>query len=121
MPTAKLTDRLLKTLKTEKTLEEHWDQSFPGSFGVRVMKSGRKTFVLMYRTGGRRRRMKLGTYPVLSLAEARRDAFGVLGSVERGEDPAEKRKHDRNAGTFEELAQLYLEMHARPNKKPASI
>ena len=65
--------------------------------------------------------MKLGTYPALSLAEARRDAFGVLGAVERGEDPAEKRKQDRNAGTFEELAQLYLEMHARPNKKPASI
>ncbi len=121
MPTAKLTDRLLKTLKTEKTLEEHWDQSFPGSFGVRVMKSGRKTFVLMYRTGGRRRRMKLGTYPALGLAKARQQAFGVLGAVERGEDPAEKRKQDRNAGTFEELAQLYLEMHARPNKKPASI
>ena len=85
------------------------------------MKSGRKTFVLMYRTGGRRRRMKLGTYPALSLVEARRDAFRVLGAVERGEDPAEKRKQDRNAGTFEELAQLYLEMHARPNKKPASI
>jgi len=121
MPTAKLTDRLLKALKTEETLEEFWDQSFPGSFGVRVMKGGRKTFVLMYRTGGRRRRMKLGTYPVLSLAEARRDAFGVLGAVERGEDPAEKRKQDRNAGTFEELAQLYLEMHARPHKKAASI
>jgi len=116
-----LTDRLLKALKTEETLEEFWDQSFPGSFGVRVMKGGRKTFVLMYRTGGRRRRMKLGTYPVLSLAEARRDAFGVLGAVERGEDPAEKRKQDRNAGTFEELAQLYLEMHARPHKKAASI
>ena len=85
------------------------------------MKSGRKTFVLMYRTGGRRRRMKLGTYPALGLAKARQQAFGVLGAVERGEDPAEKRKQDRNAGTFEELAQLYLEMHARPNKKPASI
>ncbi len=81
MPTAKLTDRLLKTLKTEKILEEHWDQSFPGSFGVRVMKSGRKTFVLMYRTGGRRRRMKLGTYPALGLAKARQQAFGVLFDI----------------------------------------
>lgn len=51
MPTAKLTDRLLKNLKTKETVEEFWDQSFPGSFGVRVMKSGRKTFVLMYRAG----------------------------------------------------------------------
>ncbi len=65
--------------------------------------------------------MKLGTYPALSLAKARREAQDVLGAVERGEDPAENRKQDRNAGTFEELAQTYLEMHAKPNKKPANI
>ena len=121
MPTVKLTDRRLKALKTEEAVEQFWDQSFSGSFGVRVMKSGRKTFTLMYRTGGRRRRMKLGTYPALSLAEARRQATNLLGEVEKGEDPAEKRNQERNAGTFEELAQVYLEMHARPNKKPASI
>ncbi|MCH7992026.1 MAG: DUF4102 domain-containing protein, partial [Gemmatimonadetes bacterium] len=67
MPRKKLTDRSLRNLSTEKTLEEYWDTSFPGSFGVRVMKSGRKTFVLMYRAGGRRRKLKLGTYPVLKL------------------------------------------------------
>jgi len=121
MPTARLTDRLLKNLKTEQTVEEFWDQSFPGSFGVRVRKSGRKTFVFLYRTGGRRRRMKLGLYPALSLAGARDQAFRFLGAVQRGEDPAEKRTQERGAGTFEELADLYLERHARPLKKPASI
>lgn len=65
--------------------------------------------------------MKLGTYPALSLAKVRQQAFDLLGAVERGEDPAEKRKQERSAGTFEELAQLYLEMHARPHKKPAGI
>ncbi len=121
MPTARLTDRLLKNLKTEHTVEEFWDQSFPGSFGVRVRKSGRKTFVFLYRTEGRRRRMKLGIYPALSLARARDQAFKFLGAVQRGEDPAEKRTQERGAGTFEELAELYLERHARPLKKPASI
>ena len=121
MPTAKLTDRLLKNLKTEQTVQEFWDHSFPGSFGVRVRKSGRKTFMFLYRTGGRRRRMKLGIYPALSLADARAQAFKLLGAVQRGEDPAEERRQERRAGTFEELAELYLERHARPNKKPASI
>ena len=121
MPRVNLTDRLLKNLKTEDTLEEFWDQAFPGSFGVRVMKSGRKTFVFMYRIGNRRRRMKLGTYPALSLAEARQQAFAHLGAVQRGDDPAEERIRSRKAGTFEELAELYLERHARPHKKPASI
>ena len=121
MPTAKLTDRLLKNLKTEETVQEFWDQSFPGSFGVRVRKGGRKTFMFLYRTGGRRRRMKLGIYPALSLAGARAQAFDLLGAVERGEDPAEERQQEHRAGTFEELAELYLERHARPQKKPASI
>ena len=121
MPTTKLTDRLLKNLKTEQTVQEFWDQSFPGSFGVRVRKSGRKTFMFLYRTDGRRRRMKLGVYPALTLAQARSQAFKLLGAVQRGEDPAEERRQERQAGTFEELAELYLERHARPNKKPASI
>ena len=121
MPAAKLTDRLLKNLKTDKSVQEFWDRSFPGSFGVRVRKSGRKTFMFLYRTGGRRRRMKLGIYPALSLADARSQAFNLLGAVQRGEDPAEQRRQERRAGTFEELGELYLERHARPYKKPASI
>ena len=65
--------------------------------------------------------MKLGVYPALSLAAARTQAFNLLGAVQRGEDPAEDRRRDHQAGTFEELAELYLERHARPYKKPASI
>ena len=65
--------------------------------------------------------MKLGIYPALSLADARAQAFKLLGAVQRGEDPAEERRQERRAGTFEELAELYLERHARPHKKPASI
>ena len=121
MPTVKLTDRLLKNLKTDKSVQEFWDRSFPGSLGVRVRNSGRKTFMFLYRAGGRRRRMKLGIYPALSLADARSQAFNLLGAVQRGEDPAEQRRQERRAGTFEELAELYLERHARPYKKPASI
>ena len=121
MSTANLTDRLVKSLKTKGSMEEFWDLSFPGSFGIRVMNSGRKTFVFMYRNGSRRPRMKLGTYPAISVAEARQKAFELLGAVQRGEDPARDRKQKHKAGTFEELAELYLERHARPHKKPSSV
>ena len=36
MPTVKLTDRLLRHLKSEKKREFFWDESFPGHFGVRM-------------------------------------------------------------------------------------
>jgi integrase len=121
MPTVRLTDRLLKNLKTEKKQEDFWDEAFPGTFGLRVTDRGSKTFILRYRFGGRRRRLTLGRYPVLSLATARRMALDLLGEARGGEDPSEKRQQEKNAGTFGELAQSYLEMHAIPHKKAASI
>ena len=121
MPTVRLTDRLVKNLKTKKKQEDFWDETFPGTFGVRVTDRGSKTFILRYRFGGRRRRLTLGRYQVLSLATARKVALEQLGETNKGEDPAEKRRQENNAGTFEELAQSYLDLHARPNKKPASI
>ncbi len=121
MPTERLTDRFLKNLKTEKKQEDFWDETFPGTFGVRVTDRGSKTFVVRYRFSGRRRRFKLGRYPALTLAQARRSALNLMGEATAGEDPAEKLRQEKSAGTFEELAQSYLEMHARPHKKPASI
>ena len=48
-------------------------------------------------------------------------ALDLLGAVNRGEDPSEKRNQRKKAGTFEELAHLHIEMHAKPNKKLASV
>ena len=121
MPTVKLTDRLLRHLKSEKKREFFWDESFPGHFGVRMSDKGSKNFQVRYRSGGRRRAYTLGRYPVVSLAEARKMALDLLGAVNRGEDPSEKRNQRKKAGTFEELAHLYIEMHAKPNKKLASV
>ncbi len=42
----------------------------PG-FGLRVSQGGQKTWVVMYRAGGRKRRLKLGTFPLMGLADAR--------------------------------------------------
>jgi hypothetical protein len=53
----KLTDRKLKSLKRDRSLEDKlghydtWDAVVPG-LGVRVSKTGRRTFVLMTRYPG---------------------------------------------------------------------
>ena len=47
------------------------------------------SFHLYYRTrAGQQRRMKVGAYPVLSIAKAREIAKEVLGAVAAGKDPA---------------------------------
>jgi hypothetical protein len=59
---------------------EIWDEKLPG-FGLRASPAGTKTFVLMYYLGGRKRRMTLGRYPMLSLTDARQKAIEALAEV----------------------------------------
>ncbi len=117
MPTIRLTDRTLRSLAGDGRRIEFFDRSLAG-FGLRVSPSGRLTFVLRYRNDdGRERRMSLGTYPALSLADARDRAKELLGEVARGEDPGAGLQARRSAPTFRELAAEYLERHAKPKKK----
>lgn len=117
MPRENLTDRALRGLSTDKSSEEFFDERLSG-FGVRVTKGGRKkTFFVRYRLRGRQRRYRIGQYPLMSLADARSKARMLLGDVERGVDPAEKRAVDRAALTFGELSQLFLERHAKVRKR----
>ena len=116
MPTRRLTDQAVRSLRPDTRQVDYWDVN-PTNFGVRVSAAGRKTFIVRYRRAGRHRRMSLGVYPAVSLAEARRHAKQVLGKVASSEDPAQKRQDARNAPSFQALAALYLEKHARVRKK----
>ena len=69
---------------------ELWDRGLPG-FGLRVTDKGRKSWQLMYRFGGRKRRMTLGGYPALSLEHARDAALEALRDLAKGRDPAAER------------------------------
>ncbi len=113
----KLTHRGIASLATDGPwLTDYWDDTIPG-FGVRVHHSGRKAYFLRYTAQGKRRRMNLGTYPALPLAQARNKAKEVLGRIATGGDPQVQRQADRAAETFGELAAEYLERHAKPKKR----
>lgn len=118
MPTLALTDRGLRSLTaTQRT--DYWDDAMP-SFGVRVSPQGHKAFVLMYRVNGKQERMTLGSFPAVSLAEARRLARQAMGKVAEGKNPKEVTVPASETGEellFRELAEDYLERHARRKKR----
>lgn len=117
MPVARLTHRSIESLTAGKWMTDYWDDRLEG-FALRVSPhSDRKTFIVRYTLKGRRRRMTLGAYPALSLADARDRAREILGAVARGEDPQSAKKAERRAVTFAELAELYLERHAKVKKR----
>ena len=69
----KLTKRIVDAIEPQATEFFLWDEGIPG-FGLRVMPSGRKSFVVQFRAGRRARRMSLGPSTVLTCDQAGADA-----------------------------------------------
>ena len=87
MPSVVLTDLLIGGLKPRPESQfEVFDRKVPG-LSVRVSPQGPKSFSLLYRIGGRNRRLTLGRYPIVSLSEARKRAREALNQVAQGRRP----------------------------------
>ena len=118
---AKLTIRSIDAIKPGAREQFVWDGEMRG-FGLRVLPTGIKSFVVQYRTGAsRQRRVVLGRYGVLSPEEARKEARQALALVSKGKDPAAERDKVREAGTIAKLCDRYLTEHAEPFKKASSV
>jgi hypothetical protein len=106
----KLTKRTIDATEPRATEFFLWDENIPG-FGLRVMPSGRKSFVVQYRAGRRPRRMSLGPSTVLTCDQARTRAITIIAAVKNGEDPAADRAAKRNAATVSDLAERFDKEH----------
>jgi integrase len=115
----KLTKRIVDAIEPQPTEFFIWDESIPG-FGVRVMPSGRKSFVVQYRAGRRPRRMSLGPSTVLTCDQARTRAITIIAAVKNGEDPAADRAAKRNAATVTDLAERFDKEHISVRLKPST-
>jgi integrase len=121
VPTLKLTSRALDRLPLpSRGRVEYFDESLSG-FAVRNFPSGRSVFTLLYRMkGGRakkKERVDIGTYPPLTLAQARDLATKLKAEIQLGKDPRRERVPARPADasviaadglTVKQLCEAYL-------------
>lgn len=107
----KLTKRAIDQLAATDKDYFIWDSELSG-FGVRVMPSGRKSYLVQYRAGGRSRRRTIGQHGVLTADQARMEAKKLLGDVARGENPAEDRQRKLREPTIASLCDRFLDEYA---------
>ncbi len=103
----KLSKRVVEAAEPQSRDYFLWCDELPG-FGVRIFASGRRSYLVQYRAGGRSRRFTIGLHGALTAEEARREAKGLLGQVAKGKDPAEERATRRGSMTVAELCEAYL-------------
>lgn len=116
----KLTKRLIDDLSAEKKQLFAWDSELRG-FGVLVMPSGVKSFIVQYRNAASRsHRMTLGRYGVLTVDEARKQAQQALSRVISGEDPMTERRSFRASPTVSDLLDRYLSDHVALHNAPST-
>lgn len=116
MPSRNLTAPFVEKIRPADKQIDYFDKSLRG-LSLRVSPTGKKTWCVLYRFGGKLTRHTLGVYPIVKLADARKQATGALRDVSNKINPAEKKKADRTATTFRHLAAEYLERHAKRRKK----
>jgi len=116
MAAEKLTKRIVDALKAPKPSEDGvkvretfvWDKELRG-FGVQVMPSGLKSFVIQFRTSeGRLRRSVIGRFGLMTVEEARDLAHEKLVAVSKGVDPVAAEAEAAGRITVAELCDWYL-------------
>jgi len=101
-----------------------WDSELEG-FGVRILASGRKTYMVRYRvkdSSRTQRKLTIARCSDVTPDKAREMARKVFAQVAEGLDPAgdKKAKELKKLPTVSDLMTRYMKEHAKPFKKPRS-
>jgi integrase len=110
----------LTALKVQKTSAAglHGDG---GGLYLRVKDGGAKSWVFRFQIDGKSRSMGLGSFPAVSLTEAREAAADARKLTSRGEDPIEVRTAGGASAkrlTFDQACAAYVEAHKAGWKNP---
>ncbi|HKR16717.1 site-specific integrase [Rhizorhapis sp.] len=122
----RLTEKRLEALAVKAGTRSEIADDIVRELRIRVGKSGKKSWSMLYRVvqpdgkRGEMKRLSLGAYPKVSLAEARTKAREVLEQAGDGIDPAAVKAEEveqRQTRTFEAVLDRFVELYAKPNTK----
>ncbi|WP_310600046.1 tyrosine-type recombinase/integrase [Desulfobulbus sp.] len=84
---------------------------------LQITPAGRKTFQLYKKHMGKPIRVTIGTFPELTVEQARKKAREIKVDLINGENPNDKLRQQRQEMTFAGLFEIYMERHAKIKKR----
>lgn len=109
-------DTLLK-IEPPKTGREVYKDSKEKGLILMVSYGGSKVFYLYKLIDGKPSRIKIGSFPDLSITEARERALELKNQVAKGINPAEEKSSHKEELTFKELFGKYIDEYAKHNTR----
>ena len=82
------------------TFRPYYHDTQVNGLALRVTRKGVKSFVVQRRVNGKVRKTTLGTYPVMTIEQARNEALNVLGLIRKGINPNNIKKEQLSKQTL---------------------
>lgn len=103
---------------SRSSCDEYTDDEIVG-FKCQVTKGGRKAFYLRYTFRGSKRAARIGEFPALNVADARKKALAMRALLDSDLDPQAGRDQIRVMPTFRDFSQNQYLPHAYQTKRSA--
>lgn len=109
----------LERIEPTQKRECYRDTKTPGLV-LTVYPSGVKTFIVYRRIGGRPERIRIGTFPQVTVEQARTKAAEINGAIIKDENPAAVKRALRQEPTFGEVFVEFLKTKRTRDGRPLS-
>jgi len=119
MPKVALTATLVEKRKAPETGQiDYFDKGHAG-LALRISYGGRRSFVYIYRLRGKLHRLTLGSFPTMSLADAREAWRNASAKVAEGIDPRPQPTEAQQPDTVRVVGERFVAKYARPRNRTA--
>ena len=115
----RITKRSVDAIKVGRTDTVYWDGELTG-FGLRVRRSGRKSYIVQTRIAGKLCWFTIGPHGPLNPDQARARALEILASAKKGIDPRDADARREAEPSMADLGRRFLEEYVPVHCKPST-
>lgn len=96
---------------------DYYKDSKVSGLEIMVTDKGNKSFKVTKKKNGRIIRVTIGTYPDITIENARKEALNIIAQIAQGINPNEEKHKVRSEVTFGEMFYQFMERYSKKYKK----